>query len=108
MLKDRKLHFFYGARTPRDICGEKILSELPELDGNIQYHSIVSQLEEGSTAWSGETGFVHDLVKRTLGADMPKYEFYFAGPPPMTQAIQEMLMLEFRVPFEQVHFDRYF
>jgi len=108
LLEDRKLHFFYGARTPRDVCGEKILSELPELGGNIQYHAIVSQAEEGSTAWNGETGFVHDLVKRTLGADMPKYEFYFAGPPPMTQAIQEMLMLEHRVPFEQVHFDRYF
>jgi toluene monooxygenase electron transfer component len=109
MLKNRQLHFFYGARTPRDVCGEKILSELPELGGNMRYHSVVSQTEEGSqTSWSGETGFVHDMVRRVLGSEMPNYEFYFAGPPPMTQALQEMLMLEYRVPFEQVHFDRYF
>jgi toluene monooxygenase electron transfer component len=36
------------------------------------------------------------------------YEFYFAGPPPMTQALQEMLMVDHRVPFEQIHFDRFF
>jgi toluene monooxygenase electron transfer component len=109
LLKNRKLHFFYGARTPRDVCGEKILHELPELGGSMHYHAVVSQTDgDAQAAWSGETGFVHDLVRRTLGSEMANYEFYFAGPPPMTQAIQEMLMLEHKVPFEQVHFDRYF
>jgi toluene monooxygenase electron transfer component len=109
LLKKRKLHFFYGARTPRDVCGEKILHDLPELGGNMHYHAVVSQTDgDAQAAWSGETGFVHDLVRRTLGSEMANYEYYFAGPPPMTQAIQEMLMLEHKVPFEQVHFDRYF
>jgi len=39
---------------------------------------------------------------------MRQHEFYFAGPPPMTQAIQEMLMVTHRVPFQQIHFDRFF
>jgi toluene monooxygenase electron transfer component len=36
------------------------------------------------------------------------YEFYFAGPPPMTQALQELLMVGHKVPFGQIHFDRFF
>ncbi|MGS0756713.1 hypothetical protein ACVBEH_20020 [Roseateles sp. GG27B] len=55
-----------------------------------------------------ETGFVHELVRRTFGDAMPDHEFYFAGPPPMTQGLQEMLMLGHRVPFGQIHFDRFF
>ena len=39
---------------------------------------------------------------------MARYEFYFAGPPPMTQAIQELLMVSHKVPFGQIHFDRFF
>jgi hypothetical protein len=31
-----------------------------------------------------------------------------ADPPPMTQSLQAMLMLKCRVPFEQLHCDRFF
>jgi toluene monooxygenase electron transfer component len=51
---------------------------------------------------------VHELVEKTLGDDMPNYEFYFCGPPPMTEAVQRMLMIDYKVPFEQIHFDRFF
>lgn len=109
MLKDRHLHFFYGARTPRDLCGESFLRELPEYGERIHYYPVVSLPDEDKPAtWRGAVGFVHEHVKRILGKQMPQYEYYFAGPPPMTQSIQEMLMLEYRVQFEQIHFDRFF
>lgn len=113
LLKTRQLHFFYGGRTPQDICGESFLRELPAFGERIHFHPVVSQPGDGDgpdakAAWRGETGFVHDLVRRTFGQTLPNYEFYFAGPPPMTQGLQEMLMVEHRVPFEQVHFDRFF
>jgi toluene monooxygenase electron transfer component len=47
-------------------------------------------------------------VARALPAELASYEFYFAGPPPMTQALQELLMVGHKVPFEQIHFDRFF
>lgn len=109
MLQERLLHFFYGARTARDVCGEELLRALPGFGERILYHPVVS--EPGACAqapWSGATGFVHDAVKRVLGARLPECEFYFAGPPRMTQSLQEMLMLEFQVPFERLHFDRFF
>jgi toluene monooxygenase electron transfer component len=109
MLKTRQLHFFYGGRTPSDICGETFLRELPGYGDRIHFHPVVSLPHDDSGAhWSGETGFVHELVRRVFGDALPSFEFYFAGPPPMTQTLQEMLMVGYRVPFEQIHFDRFY
>lgn len=107
LLADRKLHFFYGARTPRDVCGESLLRTLPGFGDRIVYIPVVS-LPGDNGEWSGETGYVHDTVARALPAELASYEFYFAGPPPMTQALQELLMVGHKVPFEQIHFDRFF
>ncbi|WP_244517182.1 2Fe-2S iron-sulfur cluster-binding protein [Pseudomonas linyingensis] len=109
LLKTRNLHFFYGGRTPRDICGESLLRQLTEFGKNIHFHPVVSLPEQDpGEIWSGETGYVHDLVRRELHDRMSDFEFYLAGPPPMTKALQEMLMVGYRVPFDQVHFDRFF
>jgi len=109
LLETRQLHFFYGGRTPQDIAGESLLRELPGFGERIHFHPVVSLPGDVAGAtWSGETGFVHELVQRTFGEAMPEYEFYFAGPPPMTQGLQEMLMLTYKVPFGQIHFDRFF
>lgn len=109
MLKTRHLHFFYGARTPRDVCGDSFLQELPEFGSQIHFYPAVSLPEQDpGIPWDGETGYVHELVRRQLDGRMAEFEFYFAGPPPMTQACQEMLMVGYRVPFEQVHFDRFY
>lgn len=107
LLADRKLYFFYGARTPRDVCGEEMLRVLAGFGDRIIYVPVVS-LPGDNGDWHGESGFVHDAVARSLPAELASYEFYFAGPPPMTQALQELLMVGHKVPFEQIHFDRFF
>lgn len=107
MLADRKLWFFYGARTPRDVVGEQLLASLAAPPGQIIFVPVVS-LPGEDDAWQGETGFVHDAVAHRLAGHLAEFEFYFAGPQPMTQAIQEMLMLGHGVPFERIHFDRFF
>ena len=109
LLKTRQLHFFYGGRTPRDICGEAFLRDLPGYGERIHFYPVVSLPGDNSDAhWTGETGFVHDLVRRVFEDSLSNFEFYFAGPPPMTQTLQEMLMIGYKVPFEQIHFDRFF
>lgn len=109
LLETRQLHFFYGGRTPRDICGESCLGELREFGSRIHFYPVVSLPEHyPEMKWSGETGFVHECVGRKFDGKLPDFEFYIAGPPPMTQSLQEMLMLGHRVPFEQIHFDRFF
>ncbi|MDE2372004.1 MAG: 2Fe-2S iron-sulfur cluster binding domain-containing protein [Burkholderiales bacterium] len=107
MLATRRLHFFYGARTPRDVCGEALLREIAAPPGALNYHAVVSDPAAGGD-WPGATGFVHEALERELGERLADHEIYFAGPPPMTQAIQEMLMTRHRVPYTQIHFDRFF
>lgn len=107
LLGQRRLYFFYGARTPRDVCGEAQLAELAGYGEHIVYVPVVSLPGEDG-AWTGETGYVHDAVARRLAGRLGEFEYYFAGPPPMTLALQEMLMIGHSVPFEQIHFDRFF
>jgi len=106
LLETLRLHFFYGAREPRDVCGESMLAALPGFGERIVYCPVVSS--PGAVRWKGATGFVHERLVQDLPAPLARYEFYFAGPPPMTQALQEMLMVDHKVPFEQIHFDRFF
>lgn len=109
LLATRRLHFIYGGRAPRDLCGEAQLRALPGYGDTINYHPVVSDARSAEEAgWNGNVGFVHEWLPRLLGDRMAEQEIYFAGPPPMTQAIQEMLMVRYRIPFQQIHFDRYF
>ncbi|HJV24536.1 MAG TPA: 2Fe-2S iron-sulfur cluster-binding protein [Aromatoleum sp.] len=107
LLNERRLHFFYGARSPRDVCGEDFLRPLPGFGERIRYIPVVSLPDEDGE-WCGATGYVHDQLEQVLGGPLAGYEFYFAGPPPMTQALQELLMVGHKVPFGQIHFDRFF
>jgi toluene monooxygenase electron transfer component len=109
MLATRRLHFFYGARTPRDVCGESFLRQLQGFGSSLRFHPVVSDTASADAAgWLGDRGFVHEALARELGESPTPHEFYFAGPPPMTQAIQELLMGRLLVPYQQIHFDRFF
>ena len=107
LLEHQQLYFFYGARTPADICGEDMLRSIPGFGRSMHYIPVVSNPPTGTT-WNGRTGFVHDAIAQVIPNTLSQYEFYFAGPPPMTQALQELLMTQHQVPFEQIHFDRFF
>ena len=60
-------------------------------------------------AWEGQRGFVHQVLQGWLesAGDASGYDYYFCGPPPMTDALQRLLVLEKRVPTAQLHFDRF-
>lgn len=104
-LADRQVHFFYGGRTPRDICGEDMLAELPGWGTRIHFRAAVS--EEGHGNWNGPVCFVHELAQQELGENIAEHEIYFAGPPAMAQAVQKMLF-DMKVPFEHAHFDQFY
>lgn len=101
----RQVHFFLGMRMQTDLAA---LGELNALAGPRLHVSTVLSAPAEQPAWSGATGFVHDEVERVLGAaGLDRFDFYFAGPPGMVEAVQEMLMVRHRVPFDQIHFDRF-
>lgn len=106
-LATRKLHFFYGGRTARDICGRDMLAELPGFGERIFWHPVISMPEADGHRWDGPTGFVHQLASDTLGGALREHEIYFAGPPAMAQAVQRMLY-DSGVPAAQVHYDAFY
>ncbi|MGZ5113124.1 MAG: 2Fe-2S iron-sulfur cluster-binding protein [Usitatibacter sp.] len=105
-LAGRNIHVFYGARTARDLCGEAELSALPGYGKRLFFHPVLSE-SPGAEVWKGPNGFVHDHAREFIGDRWAQFEYYFAGPPPMAQAVQQML-IEKRVPHPQVHFDSFY
>ncbi|MGU7814805.1 2Fe-2S iron-sulfur cluster-binding protein [Burkholderia sp. AW49-1] len=98
------VHFFYGARSQADLGAATELEALAHERLSI---SIVLSAADPSQQWNGATGFVHDEAERVLARPLDQYRFYFAGPPPMIEAVQDLLMLRHKVPFAQLHFDRF-
>jgi toluene monooxygenase electron transfer component len=58
MLGTRRLHFFYGAREPRDVCGEPMLAALA---ASVSASPTARWSPPGRGGWAGATGFVHRL-----------------------------------------------
>ncbi|MGH7804289.1 MAG: hypothetical protein ACREQJ_08060 [Candidatus Binatia bacterium] len=108
-LAGRRLHFFYGARRPLDVCGETHLGEIPGFGERIVYHPAISMPGlDPKGEWQGARGVIHELVPSILVEPLPSYEYYMAGPPPMVQTAQKLLVADHKVPFPQVHYDRFF
>jgi len=107
-LAGRKIHVFYGARTMKDLCGRAELEALPGFDSRITFTPVLSHHGGDSVeTWEGATGFVHEIARDFVAERWPDFEYYFAGPPPMAEAVQKML-IEKRVPYPQVHFDSFY
>ena len=107
-LAGRKLHFLYGGRTPADVCGQDLLAELPGWGERLSYVPAISPLPGGSAeGWSGPVGYLHEVALERFGAQLPEFEIYFAGPPAMALAVQRMLV-DAKVPSDQVHFDQFY
>jgi toluene monooxygenase electron transfer component len=109
-LEGRRIHLFYGGRTPSDICVDTLLNEDALLKARVDVISACSSAEVGPD-WAGKRGFIHDVLDDWIDKGAPNpatdYEFYFCGPPPMTDAVQRLLVLNRKVPMQQIHFDRF-
>lgn len=109
-LLRRSITLFYGARTPNDLCADRVLDDDAQMKTRVQLIAAVSDAAQ-SAGWDGKKGFVHEVVNEWLesgAAPAPAgTEFYFCGPPPMTDAVHRMLLLNWKVPAAQLHFDRF-
>jgi toluene monooxygenase electron transfer component len=106
-LAGRKIHLFYGARTHRDLCGETELCALPGFGERLFFYPALSMVDADAPQWAGKTGFIHEIARDFIGERWPEFEYYFAGPPAMAEAVQRML-IDKRVPYPQVHFDSFY
>lgn len=96
---------FFGGRGMDDLCADALLADLPGFGDRLRLHNVLSGPIDAH--WHGATGWVHEEVDRVIGERAGDCEFYFAGPPPMIESLQELLMVRWKVNFSQIHFDRF-
>jgi propane monooxygenase reductase component len=81
---DRKVTFYYGARTRRDLCFGEELAKLQEQLPGLTYVPALSE-PTGDDGWEGESGLITDVVARRETA-LSGADAYVCGPPPMVEA----------------------
>jgi propane monooxygenase reductase component len=86
---DRKVSFYYGARTRRDLCFEEEIAKLADLVPGLTFVPALSE-PTGDDGWDGETGLITDVVERRE-AGLATVDAYVCGPPPMVEAAIAML-----------------
>lgn len=86
-----RLYLFYSNRRPEDAAFLPELQKMEQLNPNYHLVATMTEPEKSAQRWSGETGFIRrEMLERHLaGVANPVY--YFAGPPPMTRAMQSLL-----------------
>ena len=85
----RDIVLYYGARTQRDLCFTDELRSLEQTLPSFRYVPALSE-EDGSQGWTGETGFVTDVLKRREES-LTGAHAYVCGPPPMVEAAMPVL-----------------
>ncbi|MGI4859431.1 MAG: Rieske 2Fe-2S domain-containing protein [Janthinobacterium lividum] len=104
---DRPLSLFYGGRTPQDLCDALVLEADEGLRDRVEWINAISDGDAVDETWGGRRGFIHEVVRAHFGKGLREHEIYLSGPPPMTDAVQRMLVVEQRIPASQIHFDRF-
>ncbi|NOQ81543.1 MAG: NADH:ubiquinone reductase (Na(+)-transporting) subunit F [Methylophaga sp.] len=89
----RKISFWYGARSKREMFYIEDFDTLQTENDNFQWHVALSDpMEEDN--WTGYTGFIHNVLRDNLLKDHPApedCEYYMCGPPMMNSAVINML-----------------
>ncbi len=90
---DRKISFWYGARSLREAFYGEEFDGIGAANDNFGWHLALSDpLPEDN--WDGLTGFIHQVLHDKYLEDHPApedCEYYICGPPLMLEACREML-----------------
>ncbi|MBZ0179878.1 MAG: NADH:ubiquinone reductase (Na(+)-transporting) subunit F [Melioribacteraceae bacterium] len=90
---DRKMTFWYGARSLREVFYAEEFDELQEKHPNFKWYLALSEpLPEDN--WNGPTGFIHQVLLENYLKDHPApedCEYYMCGPPMMNAAVIKTL-----------------
>jgi Na+-transporting NADH:ubiquinone oxidoreductase subunit F len=102
----RKITYWYGARSLREMFYIKELDDLQEKYPNFKWHAALDNpLPEDK--WTGHKGFIHQVLHDAYlkDHDAPEdIEYYLCGPPMMADAVVNML-LDLGVERENILFD---
>jgi Na+-transporting NADH:ubiquinone oxidoreductase subunit F len=89
----RKMSFWYGARSLKEMFYEEEFNELAERNENFEWHLALSEPQPEDN-WDGLTGFIHQVLydEYLSEHEAPEdCEYYLCGPPMMNTAVVKML-----------------
>ncbi|MBA6412117.1 NADH:ubiquinone reductase (Na(+)-transporting) subunit F [Parahaliea sp. F7430] len=89
----RKISFWYGARSMREMFYQDEYDKLAEENDNFEWHVALSDPQPEDN-WDGLTGFIHNVLYEEYLKDHPApedCEYYMCGPPMMNAAVIQML-----------------
>jgi len=89
----RKITFWYGARSKQEMIYDDEFRELVKNFDNFLYHVALSE-PQPEDHWEGFTGFIHQVAfdnYLSTHEDPTEIEYYLCGPPMMIQAVKIML-----------------
>lgn len=104
----RKVTFWYGARSLREVFYEEQFRAIEKRHPNFRFTIALSD-PQPDDRWDGATGFIHRVIydQYLRQHEAPEdVEYYLCGPPMMTAATTKMLY-ELGVPDEMVMFDNF-
>jgi propane monooxygenase reductase subunit len=81
---ERKVTFYYGARTAADLCFTEELAELGAKLSDFTYVPALSHAPDDD-GWAGERGLITEVVRRRESS-LAGVDAYVCGPPPMVDA----------------------
>lgn len=103
---DRKVTFWYGGRSLRELFYVEEFQEIEEQFDNFDFNIALSEpLPEDN--WNGDVGFIHTVIMDNYlkkHEEPEEIEYYICGPPMMNQAVLKMLD-DYGVPPENIAFD---
>ncbi|GAC29213.1 NADH:ubiquinone reductase (Na(+)-transporting) subunit F [Brumicola pallidula] len=89
----RKITFWYGARSSREMFYVEDFDMLAKENDNFEWHVALSDPQPEDN-WTGDTGFIHNVLLENYLKTHPApedCEFYMCGPPMMNAAVINML-----------------
>ena len=105
----RKISYWYGARSLREVFYSDEFEALAEQFPNFSWNVALSEaLPEDN--WTGPTGFIHQVLYENYLRDHPApedCEYYLCGPPMMNDAVLNLLE-NLGVERENIMFDDFF
>jgi Na+-transporting NADH:ubiquinone oxidoreductase subunit F len=90
---DRKISFWYGARSVRESFYNDEFDRLQSENANFKWYLALSEPQPEDN-WTGYTGFIHNVVFENYLKNHPApedCEYYLCGPPMMNAAVLKML-----------------
>jgi Na+-transporting NADH:ubiquinone oxidoreductase subunit F len=91
---DRKVTFWYGARSVREMFYVEDFDTIQKENPNFKWHVALSEPQPGDD-WKGPTGFIHNVLFEQYLKNHPApedCEYYLCGPPIMNQSVINMLV----------------